>query len=86
MICNTSAALLDVARAGLGIACLPDFMVQEAIDKGELVTVLDEHTEHHGTLRLFWPSSKYLSPKLRVFIDFMVEQIFAQKNFRLTQE
>lgn len=86
MICNTSAALLDVARAGLGIACLPDFMVQEAIDKGELVTVLDEHTEHQGTLRLFWPSSKYLSPKLRVFIDFMVEQIFAQKNFRLTQE
>ena len=86
MICNTSAALLDVARAGLGIACLPDFMVQEAIDKGELVTVLDEHTEHHGTLRLFWPSSKYLSPKLRVSIDFMVEQIFAQKNFRLTQE
>lgn len=76
MVCNTSEALVDVARAGLGIACLPDFMVREAISMGELTTVLDGHIEHQGTFRILWPSSKYMAPKLRVFIDFMVEELF----------
>ncbi|MDR0281313.1 MAG: LysR family transcriptional regulator [Paucimonas sp.] len=76
MICNTSAALVDVARAGLGIACLPDFMVREAIARGELVEVLGAHVEHQGSFRLLWPSSKQLAPKLRVFIDFMCAQLF----------
>ncbi|PAU76537.1 LysR substrate-binding domain-containing protein [Halomonas salipaludis] len=76
MACNTSAALMDVAVAGLGIACLPDFMVRQAIERGELVSVLDAHVEHQGTFRLLWPSSKHLAPKLRVFIDFMVETLF----------
>lgn len=76
MVCNTSEALIDVARAGLGIACLPDFMVRNDINRGELTTVLDEHIEHRGTFRILWPSSKYMAPKLRVFIDFMVENLF----------
>ncbi|TVP43498.1 MAG: LysR family transcriptional regulator [Halomonas sp.] len=76
MVCNTSEALIDVARAGLGIACLPDFMVREGIDKGELVTVLNDYIEHQGTFRILWPTSKHLAPKLRVFIDFMVEELF----------
>ncbi|MGB1764236.1 LysR family transcriptional regulator [Alloalcanivorax xenomutans] len=76
MVCNTSAALMDVALAGLGIACLPDFMVRQAIERGELVAVLDDCVEHQGTFRLLWPSSKQLAPKLRVFIDFMVETLF----------
>jgi len=78
MACNTSAALLDVAMAGLGIACLPDFMVRPAIERGELVPVLDTHVRHQGTFRLLWPSSKHLAPKLRVFIDFMAETLFMQ--------
>lgn len=76
MVCNTSEALIDIAKADLGIACLPDFMVLDAIGRKELVTVLDEHIEHQGTFRMLWPSSKHLSPKLRVFIDFMVETLF----------
>ncbi|NVP54689.1 LysR substrate-binding domain-containing protein [Mycoplana rhizolycopersici] len=80
MVCNTSAALMDVAAAGLGIACLPDFMVQQAIERGQLVSVLDAHVEHQGTFWLLWPSSKHLAPKLRVFIDFMVEALFANET------
>ncbi len=67
-------------QAVTSIACLPDFMVRQAIEQGELVTVLDAHIEHQGTFRLLWPSSKHLAPKLRVFIDFMVEARFAEKN------
>ncbi|HFZ2534598.1 TPA: LysR family transcriptional regulator [Pseudomonas aeruginosa] len=76
MVCNTTEALVHVARDGLGIACLPDFMVRDAIAAGELVTVLDDFNQHQGTFRMLWPSSKHLAPKLRVFIDFMAEALF----------
>lgn len=77
MVCSTTEALLHVARDGLGIACLPDFMVRDAIAAGELVTVLDDFNQHQGTFRMLWPSSKYRAPKLRVFIDFMSAQLFS---------
>jgi len=80
MVCNTSAALLDVAVAGLGIACLPDFLVRPALLRGELGSVLDAHVEHQGTFRLLWASSKHLAPKLRVFIDFMGEELFKERD------
>ncbi|EKT55950.1 LysR family transcriptional regulator [Providencia sneebia] len=80
MTSNSSAALMDVVLAGLGIACLPDFMTQKAIERGELVTIMDEQIEHQGTFRLLWSSSKHLAPKLRVFIDFMIETLFAEQT------
>lgn len=80
MVCNTSTALMDVAVAGLGIACLPNFMTREAIMRGELIPVLEEYIEHQGTFRILWPSSKYLSPKLRVFIDFMITTLFSENR------
>ncbi|MBB3103251.1 LysR family transcriptional regulator [Azomonas macrocytogenes] len=76
MVSNTTEALIHVARDGLGIACLPDFMVRDAIVAGELVTVLDDFNQHQGTFRMLWPSSKHLAPKLRVFIDFMGTELF----------
>lgn len=76
MVCNTSTNLKEVAAAGLGIACLPDFMVRRAIEDGTLVQVLAEHVTHEGRFQLLWPSSKHLAPKLRVFIDFMAQEVF----------
>ena len=75
MVCNTTEVLADAARAGLGIACVPDFMVRNAIAAGELVTVLDDFNAHQGCFRILWPTSKHLAPKLRVFIDFVVAQL-----------
>lgn len=39
---NNSEALRDAAIAGLGIALLPDFSAQAALQSGKLVTVLDD--------------------------------------------
>ncbi|GAA0516896.1 LysR substrate-binding domain-containing protein [Tatumella terrea] len=80
MICNTTGALVEVARAGLGIACLPDFMVKQSIAAGELRVVLSDYTQHQGVFHILWPSSRYLSPKLRVFIDFMCHHLFNERR------
>jgi DNA-binding transcriptional LysR family regulator len=76
-VVNTIEPLIYMAEQGLGIACLPDFAIRRQFDAGTLVTVLSSHTDHSGPFRLLWPSSRYLSPKLRVFVDFMAQNLFA---------
>lgn len=68
--------LIYLAEQGLGLACLPDFAIRDQIAKGSLVSVLDDAVRHTGTFRILWPSSRHLSPKLRVFVDFMTENLF----------
>lgn len=79
MICNTTEVLIHVARDGLGIACLPDFMVRAAITAGELVQILENYTLHQGVFRMLWPSSKQQAPKLRAFIDFMSSELMVNR-------
>ncbi|MBN8938137.1 MAG: LysR family transcriptional regulator [Rhizobiales bacterium] len=76
-VANTIEPLIYMAEQGLGIACLPDFAIRRQLGAGTLVVVLDGHTQHAGTFRMLWPSSRYLSPKLRVFVDFMAQNLFA---------
>lgn len=76
-IVNTIEPLIYMAEQGLGIACLPDFAIRDQLDRGILVTILDAHVEHEGLFRILWPSSRHLSPKLRVFVDFMSDRLFA---------
>lgn len=75
-VANTIEPLIHMAEQGLGIACLPDFAIRRQLEQGILVPVLENHTRHTGTFRILWPSSRNLSPKLRVFIDFMAENLF----------
>lgn len=75
-VANTIEPLIHMVEQGLGIACLPDFAVRPQLEKKRLVVVLDAHTRHAGTFRLLWPSSRHLSLKLRVFVDFMAEHLF----------
>lgn len=76
-IVNNIEPLIHMAERGIGIACLPDFAVREQIDDGRLVPLLADHVRNAGAFRMLWPSSRQLSPKLRVFVDFMAENLFA---------
>jgi DNA-binding transcriptional LysR family regulator len=64
-----------MAEQGLGIAYLPDFAIVRQLREGLLVTVLDDHTDRAGPLRVLWPSSRQLAPKLRVFVDFLAANL-----------
>lgn len=77
MVTNTLEPQLCFAEQGLGIACVPDFAVRRQCAEGRLVSVLDDYIQDSTTFRVLWPSSRHLSPKLRVFVDFMVENLFA---------
>ena len=69
LACNNVEAVLRAAMLGLGIACLPDFLVRDALSEGQLVTVLDQQINAGGQFHAIWPTSRQLSPKVRVFVD-----------------
>lgn len=80
MICNNIETRLCFAQRGLGIACLPDFAARDAIAGGRLITVLDDYVERTSEFRVLWPASRHWTPKLRVFIDFLAERVFAKED------
>lgn len=71
MTCNNIEALICAANQGLGLAYLPDFLVRDAVAAGTLRPVLAPYVKHGGLFSVLWPSSRHLSPKLRVFVDFI---------------
>jgi DNA-binding transcriptional LysR family regulator len=77
-VSSTIEPLLALAEAGLGLTCLPDFAIRRHLAAGTLVSVLDAHVTHQGTFRAVWPSSPYLSPKLRVFVDFLAANLLPE--------
>jgi DNA-binding transcriptional LysR family regulator len=76
--CNSFEARVSFAVEGVGIAYLPDFAIRPWLEDGKLVRVLEDHAQT-DVYRIMWPSGKHPVPKLRVFIDYIVENLFPQK-------
>jgi DNA-binding transcriptional LysR family regulator len=79
VIVNTIEPLICMTERGLGIACLPEFAIRRQIEQGSLRTVLDDYVRHSGLFHVLWPSSRYMPPKLRAFVDFMAENLVPEK-------
>ena len=75
--CNNMEALRGATIRGLGIGCMPDFLAREPLASGALRAVLVDHIDGPGQFHLLWPSNRHLSPKVRVFVDFAGERLFA---------
>ncbi len=71
-ITNSMMALLTAALNGQGLILTPTFMVADAVESGTLVTMLSTYTTPEIPIRLVYPPGRYLSAKVRAFIDFLV--------------
>ena len=72
---NAIESLLAMAEADLGIACLPDFLVADAVAEGKLTPVLERHVHDHRTISILWPSSRQPLPKIKAFVEFMASRL-----------
>lgn len=70
---NESSAHFAAGLAGLGIIQTFSFLAQPAIDRGELVPVLTRFQPKAYPLHVAYPPNRYVSRRLRVFIDWVVE-------------
>ena len=73
---NESTAHLSALLTGVGLGQAFKFMVAPHLESGRLRTVLDDWTRPRHPLHLVYPSSRHLSAKLRVFVDW-VAGVFA---------
>lgn len=73
--CNHGGALRQAAIAGAGIAHLPQFYVNEALERGDLVTVLDDYAEGDIGVHGVYPAGRLVPPKTRACIDYLAREL-----------
>lgn len=73
---NSVEALRALALAGEGIALLPTYAVAEELRQRRLVTPMPQYRGFsESTLYAVYLQNRYGSPKLRAFVDFMIEKL-----------
>jgi DNA-binding transcriptional LysR family regulator len=75
---NSSICLLEAALAGRGIVYLPNVIVDSYISKGKLESVLDKYIVKDTKFYALYHKNRYLTPKVRLFIDTVIQQLPAR--------
>jgi len=72
---NNTEALRQLALAGVGIVRFAEFMVGADVRAGRLVALLQDFDRGESPpISVVYPHRKHLSPKVRAFVDFLVEK------------
>lgn len=84
LICAPPDALLPSLLAGVGIAWLPGFHVQELLEEGKLERVLPDWSLPGADIHLVYSSARGMPRKLSAFIDFMNQTLALDSRFQHT--
>jgi DNA-binding transcriptional LysR family regulator len=79
-VADESVVLLEAARAGLGVACLPRELCDSDLDAGNLVRVLPEWAAGAVTTTLLVPHRRGQLPSVRAVADAIVERFGASER------
>ncbi|MBX9769327.1 MAG: LysR family transcriptional regulator [Bdellovibrionales bacterium] len=72
---NNYWVLIDSAVEGLGVAFMPSFLASEAIKSKKLIHILPQWSSEEFPIQAIYPQQKFVSQKVRHFIDFISDQI-----------
>ena len=75
---NNGELVRDAAIAGLGIARLPTFIVEDALASGKLVAVLDAFQLPGNTAWAVYPQHRQASLLVRLLIDYLRDALSAE--------
>jgi DNA-binding transcriptional LysR family regulator len=70
---NSSDGVYHAALAGIGIARLSTYLVGPDLRSGRLVRLMPDHSAEKADIFAVYPSRHNLSPKIRAFIDHLVQ-------------
>lgn len=68
------ATITHAALHGLGVALMPDYLVEQDLATGRLVALHPTPSETKGAYYLLWPHTKAQDPSLRHFRDWLATQ------------
>ncbi|MCD9501179.1 LysR family transcriptional regulator [Photobacterium phosphoreum] len=69
---------ITAVRAGRGIARLPEGLVEQYIDSGELIPILSEYSHESGNMYMVYPSHRLQPQTTRLFIDYVMDTFHGQ--------
>lgn len=72
---DSGEAIRDAAVSGIGIAYLPEFLVEADIAAGRLVPLLPNYGTEKIAIHAIYASRRHLSAKIRVLIDLLVKRL-----------
>ncbi|WP_266158864.1 LysR family transcriptional regulator [Dyella silvatica] len=70
----SSLAIRDALRAGFGLSLVPYPYVENDLREGRLQSALDGWSTVKTTLYAIYPSRQHVAPKIRAFVDFLIEE------------
>ncbi len=73
--CNSGAAVVEAAVAGMGVCQLPAFYVRDHIAAGRLVTLLDRYRDAPEPVWAVYPQRRQLVPKVKGMIDLLEDRL-----------
>ena len=82
---NNGETLKAAASESQGIALLPTFIVGDALQAGELRTLLHDYTPRRASLCALYPRHRHLSTKVRLFVDLLAERFAGRPYWDLVQ-
>jgi len=71
---SSADAVYHAALAGIGVARISTFLVHRDLAEGRLVRILPSYVQDSSSIYAVYPERRHLSPKVRVFLDFLTEQ------------
>jgi len=72
---NVTDMMYAAALAGIGLARLSTIIVGADIRAGRLLPVLTDYATDSTSMYAIYPHRRHLSPKVRAFVDFLVEKL-----------
>jgi DNA-binding transcriptional LysR family regulator len=72
---TSSLAVRDALCAGFGVSLIPHIYVSAEIESGRLRTVLGDWSAVELSVHAVYPSRRHVVPKVRAFVDFLVEEL-----------
>jgi DNA-binding transcriptional LysR family regulator len=76
---NAAESYFAAAMLGLGIIQVPRYHAESALRSGQLLPLLAGYPPTRTPVSLLYPRSRQLSPRVRVFIDWLA-RVFAQQG------
>ncbi|CAN7387651.1 LysR family transcriptional regulator [Rhizobium rhizogenes] len=76
---NAAESYFSAAKLGLGLIQVPRYHAEYTLKSGELVHVLRDFPPTRTPVSMLYPRNRQLSPRVRVFIDWLV-RVFARQT------
>ncbi|MFH7243591.1 MAG: LysR family transcriptional regulator [Spirulina sp.] len=75
LCCNNGEVLTQAALAGLGIVLIPRFIVENALQQGQLQPILTNFCPPASQIYALYPVNRHLSVKVKALIEFLKKRL-----------